>query len=206
MFENLKKRLSKRRSELKKAEMFGSPTSVVAASKERFDQFNFMSWLAPHIQPRSPKTNSVARNDARTLPSLLATHRAVSMDVSYDASPESKYHTPNNEEGANSFVQIPSRKRRSEGPNTSVINEKATFHKGNNNINSKEPTVPQNNQKMIEDPKTEGTMDENHYFGLMIAAEIRKLSPRNQLLARHEMQNVLFNIQMQEQHELLSSE
>ena len=186
--------------------MFGSPTSVVAASKERFDQFSFMSWLAPHIQPRSPKTNSLARNDARTLPSLLATHRAVSMDANYDASPESKYHTPNGEEGANSFVQIPLRKRKSEGPNTSVITEKAKLHKANNNINNKELALPQNNQKIIEDPKTENPMDENHYFGLMIAAEIRRLSPRNQLLARHEMQNVLFNIQMQEQHELLSTE
>eukprot|EP00112_Aurelia_sp_Birch-Aquarium-sp1_P003306 Seg1369.3 transcript_id=Seg1369.3/GoldUCD/mRNA.D3Y31 product="hypothetical protein" protein_id=Seg1369.3/GoldUCD/D3Y31 len=206
MFENLKKRLSKRRSELKKAEMFGSPTSVVAVSKERFDQFNFMSWLAPHIQPRSPKTNSLTRNDARTLPSLLATHRAVSIDGSYDAPPENKYQASNSEEGANSFVQIPSRKRRSEGPNTSVITEKEKLHKGNNNVSCKELTVPQSNQKITEEPKTESPMDENHYFGLMIAAEIRKLSPRNQLLARHEMQNVLFNIQMQEQHELLSSE
>ncbi len=38
--------------------------------------------------------------------------------------------------------------------------------------------------------------DENEIFGMLVTAELRKLSPRSQRVARHQIQNLLFNLQM----------
>lgn len=52
-------------------------------------------------------------------------------------------------------------------------------------------------EKSLNQPSTDSIDDPNDVFGRFIACELKQLSLREQRIAKHEMENVLFKIQMQ---------
>ena len=57
MFENLKKRYSRKKSAFKKANQSGTSTALVKKAKKSCDECNFLVWLDEHISGRVTLSN-----------------------------------------------------------------------------------------------------------------------------------------------------
>ena len=80
----------------------------------------------------------------------------------------------------------------------SQVTKKAKWMKKKPDLDKEELRVLKSMQKAFEEAK-EREKDEIDYFGMLVIEELRKLSPINQRIARHQIENLLFNLQMNQE-------
>ncbi|XP_065068514.1 uncharacterized protein LOC135693858 [Rhopilema esculentum] len=232
LFDNLKKRYSKKRNEMRKVERSGTSTSAVAVAKEKLDQYKFLVWLQPFIQARSSKTNLPPRNVA-SFPKSPATPSEASEifeegtaetfggddddnddydddngnEISEEGQniDETSVSEPLGEEVNNDFpARTPAKKFKSRKCEISAVTGKTKWQKKGMDIENMELQFLETVRKAVEEPRTEAQStvnDSNYHFAMMVYSEINKFTPRNQYIARHQIQNIIFDIQMQEQQQ-----
>lgn len=77
------------------------------------------------------------------------------------------------------------------------IKKKRSISKKTTSLDSEEE-ITYNLMKMITSYLTNSNQDESTIFGEMVAVKIRKLNPRNRAIAQNKINNLLFDIEMQE--------
>eukprot|EP00794_Sanderia_malayensis_P002559 gene2559-2955_t len=73
LFENSKKRFSKRRLDLKKTKRSGTSASAVQKAKENIQNYSFLAWLIPYIKLRATKTILSTPSIEKAMPSPTPT-------------------------------------------------------------------------------------------------------------------------------------
>ena len=184
--------------DVKKAELSG-PAELAAEAKATLDRYNFLSWLLPFIRSRSTKTDIYALE-------LAAESETLSLYTGkpdFDSSERSE-NIPNIEHNSapeNSMVTIGL--KRKQYPSSLTDNP---HWKKSNNSDFHQKVVPKlqqyqpnaANQMYSETPNKEilWKEDDNDLFGKMIGAELKTLSGKKQFLAKREIRNILFTIEM----------
>eukprot|EP00794_Sanderia_malayensis_P012484 gene12484-13767_t len=81
----------------------------------------------------------------------------------------------------------------------SEVTKKQKWVKNKPDLDKEELRILKAIQKAFEEgTKNDSKKDDIDLFGLLVSAELRKLNPREQRIASHQIQNVLFNLQMQQ--------
>ena len=211
LFANLKKRLNKRRNDLRRAERSGTPNSAVSLAEARLVPYQFLAWLQPFIQTRTTiKTLRVVKSLKHPIPltSAAPPHEeevSVNNDVkdkeivfSNDSDCVCLYTSPN----ADRTTQTKGVKRKS--PNDSDTSEETQKAKWQNNrpiLDNIEVRSLQRTERVIENSKEE-EKDSCDIFGMLVAVELKKLTNYNKMVAKQQIQNLIFQLQMnQEQKE-----
>lgn len=183
--------------DVKKAELSG-PAELVAEAKATLDRYNFLSWLLPFIRSRSTKTDIYALE-------LAAESETPSYTEKHDFdSNERSENIPNIEHSStpeNSMVTI-GLKRKQYPPS---LTDNSYWKKNNNSdfhqkvvskLQQYQPSAANQTHSEIPNKEILWKEDDNDLFGKMIGAELKTLSRKNQFLAKREIRNVLFTIEM----------
>ena len=202
MFENLKKRFSKRRIALKNVQRSGTSTSAVTAAKERLYEFKFMAWLLPHIQTRSTVSNLPARNCSQF---CMQESPAVHSEVCETCDEEVGYdnHSADEELEEDDISIGNAEKTSNDGSMATIVRSKKpvkrispgdleisavtgkTKWKKKIDRETAEMEFLKSVQKVIEEPKAQEKSkpeDTNYHFAMMVCSELSKFSPRNQCI------------------------
>eukprot|EP00794_Sanderia_malayensis_P006944 gene6944-7724_t len=203
LFDNMKKRFSKRRNDLKKAERSGTSSDAVEKAREKANEFRFLTWLVPYIKLRATKTNLLERRSEIATPSPTITEidSVVGGDMedgelSDDLSRDKEVF----QEQEPNVLETPTNpKKRAQDWDISEVTKKQKWMKNKPDLDKEELRVLKSMQKAFEEgTKDDSKKDDIDLFGLLVSAELRKLNPREQRIAKHQIQNVLFNLQMQQ--------
>ena len=227
MFDNLKKRFSKRRINLQKAERSGTGAADVAAARAALNEYNFLFWLLPHIHYRLTKTNlpviktsaneqddgeeGIEDNDSddreereesdedetegnessRGNSGLKKMNEDFFSDDASDVFSVQSHRDDISDAPSIRSTSSGKRKRNSSTTGnqkwqkkaevTDIVSEELNFMKAVGKLVSKDVSIEE---------------DDIDLFGKLIASELRKMDNNEQCLAKHQINNVIFNIQM----------
>ena len=177
----MKKRFSKRRNDFKKAQRSGTSTAAVRSAKNNVDEFNFMIWLIQFIKPRSTKSNLSTPYEMETCDSPALSAESES-ELQQDDDLENEHFSDENS-GENFVVDKPIIKKITRKRNTSEVTGNLKWNRKKVDIDQAEVEFLSKIGQFVEEStkETEAPKDANELFGLNLAAELKTLSPRNQL-------------------------
>ena len=203
-FENLKKNYTKKRSNFRNSKKSGTSRDAVEKAEREFNQLSFMVWLDEFIRPRNSKSSFDDGNDSECLDNV-GNYTFNDDDEDYVREAESQQEDDSyvmspavtNDVSANVSADRPKtniqqavkniqslKRRNAETKETEMEKEKLSFLK---TINQRMET--RDRKQKCEDP-------EDRYVST-IADKLRELPYRERLMAKHEMESILFKYQMQ---------
>ena len=200
LFKNLKKRYNKRRNHLKKAECSGTSAVTVSLAKEKVEEFRFLAWLNPFIRQRRTKASLLKKQEWAE---VSKAENVSNVEGNYKASESRQQDCSNDFEDVNfpTVNGIPStsheRKRPTESP-MSVVTGRKKWGKETPSLDEVDHSFLASAKRAIETP----TQDDEGVFGMLVASDLRKLNQFNKMIARNRIQNLLFELQLQEQGQL----
>eukprot|EP00794_Sanderia_malayensis_P006727 gene6727-7485_t len=202
LFENLKKRFSKRRLDLKKSERSGTSASAVQKAKENMKEYSFLAWLIPYIKLRATKTNLPPPSIEKATPSPTPTMDSCSIVDDNDNNEANFYEATmeeqlSDEEHGNCLETPRNTRKRSCANDISEVTGQQKWSKKKPDLDKEELRVLKSMQKAFEGSQEEPKKDDIDLFGMLVSAELRKLGEREQRIAKHQIQNVIFTMQMQ---------
>ena len=173
----------------------------MASAKEKLEQYRFLSWLAPFIKPRSTRTNLPrAGNCADRSKAIEST---VQDEENYESMSEEDplCAAEGNGDDDNVSFSVPlqsstTKKSFDDSAGVSKTTGKRKWTKQKEHVNQAELDFLNAMKKAVVEPNQKGCKDDIDLFGMLVAAEVKKLSHRNQLIAKNQIQNLLFNLQM----------
>ena len=226
LFENLKKRYSKKRSALKKANQSGTSAAVVEKAKIAYDLYNFLMWLEEHIVGRSTMTN--VKGSQYTPPSQKYSDRSEDEEDQYnDAIYQSTFSRPaddlemstvagNEEDNVDDEdqhepqplqhtpeLELRTKPQKSVSNNISQVTGRTKHTKAKESKNKK-PRIEKDDLEVVLlqeirndlQKNSAGEKDTEDLFGDTIAAELKQLDPMKRCIAKNEIRNVIFRHQM----------
>ena len=151
-----------------------------------------MMWLVQFIKPRSTKSNLFTPDEMDTCdsPALSADSES---ELQQDEDLENERFSDENSR-ENFVVDNPIKRKRNKSEVTGNLKwnrKKVDIDQAEVEFLSKVGQFVEESTKKKETPK-----DANDLFGLTLAAELKTLSPRNQIVAKHQINNLMFNLQM----------
>ena len=173
----MKKRFSKRRLNLKKAERSGSGAADVQNAKSAFEEMRFLFWLIPHIRARSTKTNLSQEIDKDS-----EYERSESENDESDNSCLIDGNTHSDDDASlASSSSVSSIKKRViiRGMKESSHGRKQKWKK-NSDLEERQFMEAMKNAVKI-DEKEKTHEDEFDLFGKLVATELRKMTFRDQI-------------------------
>ena len=210
LFDNLKKRLNKRRNDLRRAERSGTSSSAVTLAEARLEPYQFLAWLQPYIRTRTTIKNlNVSQSLKNPIPSMSAapSHEVVVINdvkgeeiaFSNDNDNVSLY-TSSNDGGTTPALGV---KRKSPiDSDISEVLQKPKWQNNRPNLDNIEVRPLKTMERVSETSKEEEKKDDCDIFGMLVAVELKKLTNYNKMVAKQQIQNLIFQLQMnQEQKE-----
>lgn len=208
LFENLKKRFSKRRNDLKKAERSGTSTSAVEKAKESMREYSFLVWLIPYIKLRATKTNVPPASIEKATPISPTPTIDTGSIVDEQDYDDANFYDEVTSEGQcfnENIEETPKNMRKRSGDDISKVTGQEKWSKKKPDLDKEELSVLKSLQKAFESPQEEPKKDDIDLFGMLVSAELRKLGKREQRLAKHQIQNVIFTLQTQQEDDSVRS-
>ncbi|XP_046856117.1 uncharacterized protein LOC124449219, partial [Xenia sp. Carnegie-2017] len=166
LFENLKKRFSKQRNNFKKVTKSGTSLSAVVSSKTKLKDYNFLQWLVPYIKSGATKTNLSVSN----------TGSGSTSNCSLLTNDEIEHVSLLNEDNGCQRIKP-----------DEVFDDKITDISDTTRHKKWSKTKVDVEQEEIQFL---------HLFGMLVASQLKKLNTHEQAIAKHQIQNVVFNMQM----------
>ena len=155
-----------------------------------------MNWLIQFIKPRSTKSNLSTPYEMETCDSPALSAESES-ELQQDDDLENEHFSDENS-GENFVVDKPIIKKITRKRNTSEVTGNLKWNRKKVDIDQAEVEFLSKIGQFVEEStkETEAPKDANELFGLTLAAELKTLSPRNQIIAKHQINNLMFNLQM----------
>ena len=219
LFENLKKRYSKRRQAVLKASKSGSGRSDVATVNDQLKDYEFLAWINPFIKTRRSKSNFAPLEEASSSNIGEGINdddneyveeeeeeevEQDDRDSLFDNSPdlpklENETNLPFNTDST-TFSQSKLEKRKSVNHTTPPSRPKAK--KASTKENKKDELLSTMSLLMKQRiDKNASKNEEEDVFGGMISNELKKLPELLKVQAKHEINGVIFKYQMQNQQQ-----
>ena len=201
-FDNFKKNYTKKRSNFRNSKKSGTSREAVEKAEREFNQLSFMVWLDDFIRPRNSKSSFDDGNDSECQ-NNFGNYTLNDDDEDYVREAETQQEDDSyvmspavtNDDSANVSAARPTRniqqavkciqplkRKHAETKETEMEKEKLSFLK---TINQRMET--RDRKQKCEDPEDVAT----------IADKLRELPYRERLMAKHDMENILFKYQMQ---------
>lgn len=193
MFDNLKKRYSKRRQAVLKASKSGSGKSDVVIVQDQLKDYEFLAWINPFIKTRRSKSNF----------EIMEVSTSANVD---DAEEEDDDSDINEREKSNdedslfdSSTSISQSKLEKRKAAEVKARPAAKVRKTTNNENKKEELMSTMSRLMQQrlEKNASSKNEEEERFGGMVAGELTKLPELLRVQAKHEINEVLFKYHMQ---------
>jgi len=182
LFKNLRKRYSRKRLTLKKMQQSSTAgTDMLKKANEDVNEMVFLEWLIPYMRKRSTRKGDREGSDSDS-------------DVDDDKRELQFLVREDDRDSAYSFQSSRSNKRKIEAEF-----EEVPRRVPNRDEVEKSTTDPRRSRKSysyVESPYKDSR--ECDLFGMLVAKELGKLNSRNQIIAKQQIQNIIYNMQIDE--------
>ena len=199
MFENLKKRYSKKKNMFKKANQSGTSTALIEKAKKAYDEYQFLIWLDDHMAGRVTLSNvTQVSNESSVNPSDGS-------EAEDDPRGEELGEASNDEEEPCPAFE-PAFEPSFELPVKQTCKRQSTAKSG---TKRKQTKMDRDNLEMClmkelsnecqneNKPSESVSKDADDLFGSTIATELKQLDPRRRCLVKNEIRNVLCRHQIE---------
>ena len=199
LFDNLRKRLNRRRLIFKKAERSGARASDVKKVNDDLAELNLIIWLVPYVQSGATKTN--LPHDESTSNRLTDRCRKESnYEIESDGNDKDTFE---NENISNSSNNETSDADNESVCGTAITNRKKSLFKKRKKLPVKDSDLQKAEMDFLRAMKgyaeNEKEKDENDVFSVLIATKLKKLSKKKQIMAKRKIQNLIYNMQMEDE-------
>lgn len=188
LFENLRKRYNKKKNDLKKSRRSGAGTTDIEKVERALAPYKFLSWLDNFTYTRESKTNLdlSAKED-----SILENEDEDGCGESDAVIDEDKPHDNNSNDSNENFVRV----------NSKLPNEKRKKRKEchqSSDLDQAKVLLIKSLKEDIQNQKKHAIKELNpvDLFVSSLGADLKTLSERDFILAKHEIQNIVFKYQM----------
>jgi hypothetical protein len=188
-FNNLKKRYSKKRNDVKRAKRSGAGLADVQKFEKSFEVYSFLGWLNHFLQLRDDTLTNLTSEDVE-----VETGDDEEEDRDED---EAEYDKEDNETTTEATPSgIKTKKRKS-----FAKTDKLPFKKKRNEPVSQEENAAKDilqtiNQRLQHKSERPQQRDEDDVFGEMVTSEIKKFRKLLKFRFKHEVNNLIFKYQM----------
>ena len=201
-FVNLKKRYNKRKNSLYKAEKFGGSATAISSAREKLKEYRFLAWVDPFIRPRSlkyypPKTHESAV--ASTTENMPNKDDNCEVPDSWEADDSNDFSDVGSVSSVNGTAPTSHERKR---PTKNPTSGRKKCRAGKWTRDEVEYSVMSNVRTAMKTSEHEEKTDEEGLFGRLVASDLRKLSSFSKMIAKNKIQNLLFELQMQEHNQL----
>lgn len=205
IFENLKKRYSKKKIALKKLTRSGAGRDAeFVKAEEEMSKYNFLSWINPFISPtesictiseantQSSQDQFQVNNEDQAFNDNLGNDNVEEDDMEINMMCSEELEDTN--EGSSTTRQQSSRKRSHNATSKSASKGKSSSPADDILYTINERLKERERKKLEEANEKE---DSDSTFGKMVANELRSLPKRLKMMLKHEINNSIFKYQMQ---------
>ena len=205
LWNNLKKLLSKRRTKLKEVDVSGASAAPVNKARKSLEELNYLSWLFPYVKVRATKSNLSEFKNVDEEDYNDEEEQNV-IDPQNEKEVEELQSADTSEEVCNNVIEGTSncRDEINENDDTQILKRKSTgrTEKAKSKVIKREKSkVEEEELKAFQAISKLASIKENkgecEIFGELIATELKSLSQKEFLVAKHEIQNVLFKVRME---------
>ena len=203
LFENLKKRFSKRRTAVKRAKRSGAGRIDVQEAEEELNKYAFLEWIIPYIAVKDSISNLDVTSGIGG--------SGVGINEGFDANDELEEKEQDESDNGEDVdgddddkeieVKAPKRKREIETKN--VKSNPASEIKWKNKRVSPDELMLTISKRLNErsetksKPVSESCDDAETIFGKMVADELRALPKKMKIMLKHDINESIFKYQMQ---------
>ena len=200
MFENLKKRFSKKKSAYKKASRSGVGIDATNVVEKEFRKYDFLSWLNPFLRLKNTKSNLSTISDEED---ESFEYSSVEKEVDID---EDRPFGNGSDSDSASVLSASSIKRRKElstpciskSSKISATTGNASWVKGS--LQEAEIDVMKSISKAFKnDSSSQHTsefltrpQDQDEIFGMMVAGELKSFDAKHKFRIKHEISNIIY--------------
>ena len=196
LFENTKKKYSKKRIQLKKAKRSGAGRDDIYTFQKSLDEYSFLAWLDPYMKMRDTKTN------------IIPQEIPYDDEEGYEQEHDRDGHRSKDgesEEAPEEEAPVKLRKRKYQG-NREGKNEILTTFKVTGQVKWKKGSPSSVAAELLESINkrmTERSLmaekkvgkDEDDIFGEMIAGELKCIQKKVKHRLKHQINNLIFKYQ-----------
>ena len=202
LFENIKKKYSKKRIQLKKAKQSGAGRDDIDMFHKHLDEYSFLAWLDPYMKMRDTTTNIIPQK-------IPYDDEEEGYEEEYDSDGDRSKHGQSEdapeEEAPEEEAPVILRKRKYQG-NQERKNEIITTSKVTGQLKWKKDSPSSVEAELLQDinkSMTERSLiaekrmgkDEDDIFGEMVAAELKCIQKKVKHRLKHEINNLIFKYQ-----------
>ena len=189
-FNNLKKRYSKKRNDLKRAKRSGAGLADVQKFEKAFEVYSFLGWLNNFLQLKDDTmTNLTTEN--------IDYENEASEEEDEDDNEAKKNYAFVPESDGEETSRVKTNKRpsfsKSDKPQFKKKRNESKFFQEENETTEILQTINKRLQEKSEQPQKR---DEDDVFGEMVSSEIKKLPKLLKVSFKHEVSNLIFKYQM----------
>lgn len=192
-FENLKKRFSKKRNHYKKVTRSGSGGREARVAEDELKKYGFMNWLCPFMRMRETTSNLLVDDENMEF-------EREKFVTDENENPNEVSDDNDDDDDDDSLIQSDQMSAKSSSP---ALLRTSTPSASKNKVvkkskNSKIPDYELETLNKITKALEPTTEDSDDLFGKMIASELKLLPPGKKRRVKHEINNIIFNYQEQE--------
>lgn len=202
LFDNLKKRYSKRRQAVLKESKSGSGRGDVDSVTSQLKNYGFMAWINPFCKTRNSKSNFVLENADDNVENYKEQKDNEEEDETKEAEgEEDKEKEDGYEDSLFEESSTVSSTQKRKNILTAIGNQPPNWKRKRVNTDQKEKlmsTMSVLMQQRIDKNSSTNSVEEEK-FGGMIAAELAKLPEYLRIQAKYEINRTIFKFQLQNQ-------